>query len=166
VEAKDANDEQRGIREVNAGTYVFDLAELRLALGRLRPDNAQGEYYLTDVIGGLVGGGLEVAGLPLTDVAEMAGVNSRADLAEVHRLLNARVIRHLQEAGITVLDPRDHVGRRELQRGPRHGVGAGRTPAMRLLSGERCRIGAGSVLDGVTLEAGTSVPPLTFRRAG
>ena len=81
VEQKDASDDQRGIREVNAGTYVFDLAELRLALGRLRPDNAQGEYYLTDVIGGLVGGGLEVAGLPLTDVAEMAGVNSRADLA-------------------------------------------------------------------------------------
>ena len=166
VEAKDANDEQRGIREVNAGTYVFDLAELRLALGRLRPDNAQGEYYLTDVIGGLVGGGLEVAGLPLTDVAEMAGVNCRADLAEVHRLLNARVIRHLQEAGITVLDPATtwvdgncSVGRDTvLEPGVHLRCGCS--------LGERCRIGAGSVLDGVTLEAGTSVPPLTFRRAG
>ena len=165
VEAKDASGGQRAIREVNAGTYAFDLAELRPALARLRPENAQGEYYLTDVIGGLVAGGLRVAGLPLTDAAEMAGVNSRADLAEVHRLLNARVIRRLQAAGITVLDPATTwvevgctVGRDTVLE---PGVHLRRGCAL----GEGCRIGAGSVLEGIELEAGESIPPLTFRRA-
>lgn len=166
VEAKDASDEQRAIREVNAGTYVFDLVELRPALAQLRPDNVQGEYYLTDVIGRLVAGGLEVAGLPLTDAAEMAGVNSRADLAEVHRVLNARVIGRLQEAGVTVLDPLTtwvewncRVGRDSVLE---PGVHLRRSCVL----GERCRIGAGSVLEGVALEDGTSIPPLTFRGAG
>ncbi|HQU34756.1 MAG TPA: NTP transferase domain-containing protein, partial [Thermoanaerobaculaceae bacterium] len=105
VEAKDATGEQREIHEVNAGTYVFDLAALRLSLVGLSPANAQQEYYLTDAIGILAARGMRVVGLPLADPAEMAGVNSRADLAEVHRLLGARVIVALQGAGVTVLDP-------------------------------------------------------------
>ncbi|MGD1148229.1 MAG: NTP transferase domain-containing protein [Thermoanaerobaculaceae bacterium] len=166
VEVKDANVEQRAIREVNAGTYAFDLAELRPALAELRPDNVQGEYYLTDAIGRFVAGGLGVAGLALTDAAEMAGVNSRADLAEVHRLLNDRVIRSLQDVGVTVLDPATtwieadcSVGRDTVLE-----PGVHLRRACRL--GERCRIGAGTVLEGVALEAGASIPPLTFRRAG
>ena len=93
----------------------------------------------------------------------MAGVNSRADLAEVHRLLNARVIRRLQEAGITVLDPATtwveggcDVGRDTVLE---PGVHLRRGCAL----GERCRVGAGSVLGGVALVDGASVPPLTYR---
>jgi len=165
VEAKDADAERSAIREVNAGTYAFDLARLRPALAGLRPDNAQGEYYLTDVIASLVARKEGVVGLPLDDVAEMTGVNSRADLAQVHRLLNARVIRRLQEGGVTVLDP--------ATTWVEESCGIGRDtvlePGVHLrrgcVLGERCQVGAGSVLEGVALGDGASVPPLTFCRA-
>jgi bifunctional UDP-N-acetylglucosamine pyrophosphorylase / glucosamine-1-phosphate N-acetyltransferase len=164
VEAKDARREQREIREVNAGTYVFDLAALRPTLAGLSPANAQQEYYLTDVIGILAARGMRVVGLPLANPAEMAGVNSRADLAEVHRLLGARVIVTLQGAGITVLDPASTwveascaVGRDTVLEPGVHLRGACRI-------GDGCRIGAHAVLEDVTLPDGAAVPPLTHRR--
>ena len=163
VEARDATLEQRAIREVNAGTYVFDLAVLRGAINRLRPDNAQGEYYLTDVVGILVADGLRVAGLRLEDPAEMAGVNSRADLAEVHRLLNGRVVRRLQEAGVTVLDPATTWVDADCTVGPDTVLEAGVHLRRSCVVGEGCRIGAHSVLEGVSLANGSTVPPLTWR---
>ncbi len=164
VEAKDATGEQREIREVNAGAYVFDLAALRPALAGLSPANAQQEYYLTDAIGILAARGMRVVGLRLEDPAEMAGVNSRADLAEVHRLLGARVIAALQREGVTVLDPATTwvdascaVGRDTVLEPGVHLRGACRI-------GGGCRIGAHAVLEDVTLGDGTAVPPLTYRR--
>ena len=164
VEANDASAEQRGIREVNAGTYVFDLAALRPAIAGLSPANAQREYYLTDVVGILAARGMRVVGLPLADPAEMAGVNSRADLAEVHRLLGARVIAALQAAGVTALDPATTwvdascaVGRDTVLEPGVHLRGACRI-------GAGCRIGAYAVLEDVTLAAGATVAPLTHRR--
>jgi len=162
VEARDATLEQRAIREVNAGTYDFDLGALRLAIGRLRPNNDQGEYYLTDVVGILIANGLGVAALPLADPAEMMGVNSRADLAEVHRLLNERVIRRLQEAGVTVLDPATTWVDADCTVGRDAVLEAGVHLRRGCVIGERCRIGVHSVLDGVTVADGTAVPPLSF----
>ena len=163
VEAKDASAEQRAIGEVNAGTYAFEIAALRLALAGLSPANAQQEYYLTDVVGILAARGMRVVGLPLADPAEMAGVNSRADLAEVHRLLGARVITALQAAGVTALDPATTwvdascaVGRDTVLEPGVHLRGACRI-------GAGCRIGAHAVLEDVTLPDGAAVPPLTHR---
>ena len=166
VEAKDAGEDRRAIREVNAGTYVFELAALRPALAELKPDNAQGEYYLTDAVASITAHRLRVVGLALAEVSEMAGVNSRADLADVHRLLNMRVVRRLEESGVTVLDPAttwvdaDCRLERDVVLEPGVHLRGG------CILGERCRVGAGSVLDGVVLPADTAVPPLTFRRAG
>lgn len=164
VEAGDADPRQLAIREVNAGTYAFDLERLRPAVAALAPDNAQEEFYLTDAIRILVGRGQRVAGLVLADPPEMAGVNSRADLAEVHRLLNARVIRRLQAAGVTVLDPATTwvddgctVGRDTV-------LEPGVHLRHRCVLGERCRIGAHAVLEGVTLPDDGEVPPLGHRR--
>ncbi len=166
VEAGDADPEQLAIREVNAGTYVFDLEALRPAIAALTPDNAQGEFYLTDVIRNLVRSGQKVAGLRLADPTEMAGVNSRADLAEVHRLLNARVIGRLQAGGVTVLDP----ATTWVDEGCTAGRDTVLEPGVHLrggcVLGERCRVGAGSVLEGVRLPDGGDVPPLTARRDG
>lgn len=164
VEARDTTVEQRGIREVNAGTYIFHLAALRGAIPGLRPDNDQGEYYLTDVVGILAAQGLRVAGLQLEDPAEMAGVNSRADLAEVHRLLNARIVHRLQEAGVTVLDPTTTWVDARCTVGADTVLEASVHLRRGCVIGERCRIGAHSVLDGVTVPGGAVVPPLTYRR--
>jgi len=163
VEARGATLEQRAIREVNAGTYVFDVGALRRAIGQIRPDNEQSEYYLTDVVGILATGGLRVAALPLADLAEMAGVNSRSDLGEVHRLLNQRTVRRLQEVGVTVLDPETTWVDADCTVGRDSELEAGVHLRRGCVIGERCRIGAHSVLDGATVADGTAVPPLSFR---
>jgi bifunctional UDP-N-acetylglucosamine pyrophosphorylase/glucosamine-1-phosphate N-acetyltransferase len=108
VEAKaagDASAEQLAVREVNAGTYVFDAAPLAAALATLSNDNAQGEYYLPDVFGALREAGHTVAAHLADDLAVTMGVNNRADLAAVeaearHRILEAHML-----AGVTVTDP-------------------------------------------------------------
>jgi UDP-N-acetylglucosamine diphosphorylase/glucosamine-1-phosphate N-acetyltransferase len=90
VEQKDASPEQKGIREINSGIYVFRAAQLFEGLGRLRPDNAQKEYYLTDVIGHLRSGGLPVEALPVADAREVQGVNTPAQLEEIQELMRRR----------------------------------------------------------------------------
>jgi bifunctional UDP-N-acetylglucosamine pyrophosphorylase/glucosamine-1-phosphate N-acetyltransferase len=140
------------------------VGALRPAIGQLRPDNDQGEYYLTDVVGILATGGLRVAALPLTDPAEMAGVNSRSDLGEVQRLLSGRIVRRLQEAGVTVSDPETTWVDADCTVGRDTELEAGVHLRRGCVIGERCRIGAHSVLEGVKVPDGAVVAPLTYRR--
>jgi bifunctional UDP-N-acetylglucosamine pyrophosphorylase/glucosamine-1-phosphate N-acetyltransferase len=108
VEAKaagDADAAQLAIREINAGTYIFDAAPLAAALAGLSNDNAQGEYYLPDVFTALRAEGRTVAAFQTDDLAVTMGINNRVDLAAVeaearHRLLEAHML-----AGVTVVDP-------------------------------------------------------------
>jgi bifunctional UDP-N-acetylglucosamine pyrophosphorylase/glucosamine-1-phosphate N-acetyltransferase len=104
VEHKDATEGELAIGEVAAGVYAFDHALLRDAVGRLSRDNAQGEEYLPDVIGILVGDGRRVAALT-APAAETAGVNDRVQLADAHRVYNARLLEAHMRAGVTVVDP-------------------------------------------------------------
>ena len=111
VEARDAKGPLHAIREINAGVYVFDLPPLLAALERLRPDNAQGEYYLTDVLRLLVGAGHRVAAWSCSDADEARGVNTQAELAEAGRRLRARKLDALLDAGVRIEDPSTtHVG--------------------------------------------------------
>src|SRR5262245_31249678 len=105
VEDRDASKEQRAIREINCGIYCGDPGKLLPALRRLRPDNAQGEYYLTDAVRALLSRGERVAALPLDLPEELLGVNTRAELARANRAVYARKAAELQEAGVTLLDP-------------------------------------------------------------
>ncbi|GAB93955.1 bifunctional UDP-N-acetylglucosamine diphosphorylase/glucosamine-1-phosphate N-acetyltransferase GlmU [Gordonia rhizosphera] len=105
VEHKDATYEQRAITEVNAGVYAFDAALLRDTLGRLSNDNAQGEFYLTDVVGLAVEAGATVRAHTVSDPYLVAGCNDRAQLSELGAELNRRIIRRHQLAGVTVVDP-------------------------------------------------------------
>jgi bifunctional UDP-N-acetylglucosamine pyrophosphorylase / glucosamine-1-phosphate N-acetyltransferase len=105
VEHKDADDDVRRIDEVAVSVYAFDAAHLRDALGRLSTDNAQGEEYLTDVVGLHVDAGLAVAAHVAPDATETMGVNDRVQLAEARRLLNARLVERAMREGATVVDP-------------------------------------------------------------
>jgi bifunctional UDP-N-acetylglucosamine pyrophosphorylase/glucosamine-1-phosphate N-acetyltransferase len=89
VEHKDATEEQRAVDEVNSSVYCFEAADLRSALGRIRNDNAQGEYYLTDAVAILRGDGRPVAAVSAATPEEILGVNDRDQLAEVDRILRA-----------------------------------------------------------------------------
>ena len=103
--AGDADAAQLEIREINAGTYVFDAAPLAAALAGLSNDNAQGEYYLPDVFPALREAGHSVAAHLADDLAVTMGVNNRADLAAIEAEARRRLLEAHMLAGVTVVDP-------------------------------------------------------------
>lgn len=105
VEAKDCSIEEAKVREINAGMYIFDIESLLESLLKLNNNNAQGEYYLTDVIGILKSEGSKV-GAMITDFEETIGVNSRIELAECEEILRNRINRKHMENGVTIIDPK------------------------------------------------------------
>jgi len=105
VEHRDASEEQRTIDEVNSGTYVFDGPLLVSALARITTDNAQGEEYLTDVLGIARGDGARVAAFAVDDPAEIMGINDRAQLAEAARAMRDRINLGWMREGVTIVDP-------------------------------------------------------------
>jgi bifunctional UDP-N-acetylglucosamine pyrophosphorylase / glucosamine-1-phosphate N-acetyltransferase len=108
VEAKadgDAGPEDLAIREINAGAYAFDAGPLAEALAGLSNDNAQGEYYLTDVFSSLRDAGHTVAAHPSDDIGVTMGVNNRAELAAVEAIARERILEAHMVAGVTVVDP-------------------------------------------------------------
>ncbi len=105
VEEKDCTSEQRRIAEINTGTYCFDAAVLFAHLDRLSTENAQGEYYLTDMIAVFKAEGLLVSALSTEDPLETLGVNSRVQLAEAAKVLQARINHRHMLAGVTMTDP-------------------------------------------------------------
>jgi len=109
VEAKDASPPELAVREINVGAYVFDVAALIGVVGELRPQNAQGEYYLTDVVGLLTASGRKVAAWATENEAEGRGVNTLAELSEITRVLRMRRAAELMSAGVVIEDPESTV---------------------------------------------------------
>lgn len=105
VEQKDANSRELSVNEVNTGIYCFDRSYLFDALSRINCSNAQGEYYLTDVIGILVADGKKVWAVEADDYQETLGINSRAQLAEAEKILRLRKLYSLMDSGVTIMDP-------------------------------------------------------------
>jgi bifunctional UDP-N-acetylglucosamine pyrophosphorylase/glucosamine-1-phosphate N-acetyltransferase len=105
VEEKDADDRIKQIDEVGTSVYVFDASKLRERLTRLSTDNAQGEEYVTDVIGLLVADGEVVASVTADDHRETLGVNDRVQLAQARRLMRDRIVEHWMREGVTITDP-------------------------------------------------------------
>jgi bifunctional UDP-N-acetylglucosamine pyrophosphorylase / glucosamine-1-phosphate N-acetyltransferase len=107
VEQRDATEDERQISEINAGIYAFNARKLFAALERVQNDNSQGEYYLTDVPALLREDGETVAIFQHNDAYEIEGVNNRAQLADLERLLNRRTISRLMlDSGVTFIDPK------------------------------------------------------------
>lgn len=157
VEQADASESQRSIREINAGVYAFDIADLRSALSRLRSDNAQQELYLTDVVAILRQDGRTVRARHVDDSALVAGVNDRVQLADLGAELNRRTVATHQRAGVTIVDPGTTwidvdvtIGRDTVVR-----------PGTQLLGtteiGSGCEIGPDTTLDDVEVGDGASV---------
>lgn len=105
VEDRDASPEEKAIHEINVGTYLVEQNFLGQALAQLRPQNAQGEYYLTDIIGIAVKQGKKVVGLSTADPMETTGINTRLHLAMAEKVMRQRINeRHLLQ-GVTLMDP-------------------------------------------------------------
>ena len=105
VEDRDATRSERAIREVNVGSYVVDTRFLFQALAGRHAQNAQGEYYLTDIVGLAVAEGRRVAGLKAADPSECLGVNTREQLALAEQAMRQRIRTQWLEEGVTMLDP-------------------------------------------------------------
>ncbi|MDX8034776.1 bifunctional UDP-N-acetylglucosamine diphosphorylase/glucosamine-1-phosphate N-acetyltransferase GlmU [Lentzea sp. BCCO 10_0856] len=157
VEQKDASAAEQLINEINSGVYAFDAAVLRDGLSRLSTDNAQGELYLTDVLGIARGDGLRVGALIASDPWLVEGINDRVQLAAVGAEMNRRIVEGLMRSGVTVVDPASVWVDADVQVGQDALI----EPNVQLRAGTV--IGAGSVvgpdttLSGVKVGAGASV---------
>lgn len=105
VEHKDCNPQEAAVREINTGTYCFDNQKLFAALAKVTNSNAQGEYYLTDVIGILQQQGDIIQAYCTPDADEAIGVNDRVALAEAERSMRARIMKRHLLNGVTIIDP-------------------------------------------------------------
>lgn len=104
VEEKDADEEQKKIKEINSGIYCFDIEELLKALRKVNNDNAQGEYYLTDVIKIMNDDGLKTGAVIVEDNTEILGVNDRSQLELLTRVLRMRINSEHMKNGVTIED--------------------------------------------------------------
>jgi bifunctional UDP-N-acetylglucosamine pyrophosphorylase / glucosamine-1-phosphate N-acetyltransferase len=142
VEARDASAAERAVGEVNSGVYLGDAAGLRRLLVELKPENAQSEYYLTDIVAIARARGLKVHAWTAADPAEFGGINSREELAAMEAQIRERVNRRLMAAGVTFIDPATAYISEHSEIAPDCVIG----PSVQMLG--RCRIGAGVVIEG------------------
>ena len=105
VEEKDSTTEQKAIKEVNAGIYCLNWTKIKPAFKDLKTNNAQGEYYLTDIVKWAGGVNLKTCAFTLKNNEEIFGINSKANLAEATKLLNKRIIEKHLANGVTIIDP-------------------------------------------------------------
>lgn len=161
VEEKDATDAQRAIREVNTGILVAPVECLRNWLGRIGNDNAQGEYYLTDIIGMAVAEGVEIVTVQPDAVAETLGVNSKPQLAELERLHQSMIARLLMDDGVTLIDPARIDVRGELRCGRDVEIDVNCVFEGSVVLGDGVRIGANCVIRDTVIGAGTRVAPFS-----
>ena len=161
VEHKDASHEERAIQEIYGGILAAPAAQLKKWLSRLSNDNAQGEYYLTDVVKWAVQDGVSVLAHRINDPVEVAGVNSPAQLAELERAYQLRLANALMEQGVRLKDPAriDVRGSLSCARDVEIDVGCVFEGSVRL--GDEVRIGPHCVLANCNIEAGTIIQAFT-----
>ena len=162
VEQRDADEATLAVREVNTGVIVAPAGRLRAWLSRLTNHNAQGEYYLTDVIAMAVAEGLAVAGVRAGDPDEVAGINTRLQLVEAEAALRRREARALLEQGATLADPARIDIRGRVTVGEDVFLDANVTLEGRVELGDGVRVGPNVVLRDVRLGAGTVVHPFSL----
>lgn len=159
VEEEDATPEERYVREINTGILAASVGALRRWLGRIGNDNAQREYYLTDIVALAVAEGIEVATAQPRAAWETLGVNSKAQLAELERILQREIASDLLEQGVTIIDPARMDVRGELACGRDVEIDVNCVFEGRVELGDGVRIGANCVLRNVSVGAGARINP-------
>ena len=180
VEEKDATEEEKYINEINAGVYCFDIEELILALEKLTPNNAQGEYYLTDVIKIMNDKGLKTGAIIIEDNTEILGVNDRSQLEMLTRILKIRINQEHMKNGVTIEDMENTYIYDDVKIGVDTVIHPNTTIKSGVVIGENCEIGPNSyiregcnIADNVkigsfvelkkaTIGEGTKVPHLSY----
>lgn len=165
VEQKDASVEEQAIHEINTGVYCFDNQKLFAALKRLTNDNAQGEYYLTDVIGILKEEGEIVTAYQMEDFDESMGVNDRSALAKATKIMQKRINTQLMKDGVTLVDPETAYIDADVQIGQDTVIEGNVVIKGRTTIGADCLIGAGSRIADSTLHDDVTIMSSTLERS-
>ena len=152
VEERDASAGERAIREINSGIYAFAIDPLFPALSRLASANAQGEYYLTDIVSAYRGQGRPVLTLRVGDPAEVLGINTRVELAALDAVLRRRKNESLMLDGVTLEDPASTFIDADVLVGTDTTIGPAVQLQGRTRVGARCRLHAGVRLTDAVLE--------------
>ncbi len=159
VEQKDANEAERAIKEINSGILVVPTVHLKKWLGQLKNDNAQGEYYLTDIVAMAVADGVPVVSAQPAAHWEVAGVNSKVQLAELERIHQRNIATRLLEQGVTVMDPQRIDVRGELICGRDVTIDVGCVFEGKVEIADGVHIGAHNVIVNSRILAGARIKP-------
>ena len=162
VEEKDATEAQRAIREVNTGILAAPRERLETWLAGLGNDNAQGEYYLTDIVAAAAREGVPIEVHRPHDAAECLGVNSKAELAKLERIFQMNQATKLLEAGVTLADPARIDVRGELACGRDVAIDVNCIFEGKVTLGDGVRVGANCILRDVAVGPGTEIKPFTL----
>ena len=162
VEHKDANDEQRKIKEFNTGIYCVNNAKLHEWLPKLSNENAQGEYYLTDIIAMAIADGLSVASVEPELAFEVEGVNDRMQLATLEREFQNHQAKKLMQQGVHLIDPARFDLRGNLSVGQDVRIDINVIIEGDCEFGDQVEIGAGCVIKNSKIAAGTKVQPYSI----
>lgn len=165
VEQKDATSEEQDIHEINTGVYCFDNQKLFAALKELTNDNAQGEYYLTDVIGILKSQNEVVTAYQMDDLEESMGVNDLVALAKARRIMQARINTKLMKNGVSLIDPDTTYIDADVKIGNDTVVEGGAVIKGATRIGSDCFIGAHSRIEDSTLHDEVKVLSSTIEEA-
>ena len=157
VEQKDATASELAIREVNAGFFCLSARRLAPWLSKIGNDNAQNEYYLTDLVALAVADAVPVVAVKVEDPWEVAGVNSMQELAVLERVCQGREARRLLDAGVTLADPARIDVRGALECGRDVSIDVNCVFEGRVSLGDHVRVGPNCVLKNVSVGAGTEV---------
>jgi bifunctional UDP-N-acetylglucosamine pyrophosphorylase/glucosamine-1-phosphate N-acetyltransferase len=159
VEEKDASEAERAIREINSGILMVPTRHLKKWLAALSNNNAQGEYYLTDIVAQAVADGVPVVSSHPSAEWEVAGVNSKVQLAELERQHQLNIARALLEQGVTLMDPARIDVRGELICGRDVTIDVGCVFEGRVELADGVTVGPHSVLVNAKIEAGAQIKP-------
>ena len=159
VEHKDASDEQRQIKEINTGIYCVSNTKLHEWLPKLSNNNAQGEYYLTDIVAMAIADGLEVASVEPERAFEVEGVNDRVQLAALEREFQAFQAKQLMQQGVHLIDPSRFDLRGNLSVGKDVRIDINVIIEGDCELGDNVEIGAGCVIKNTKIASGTKVQP-------
>lgn len=159
VEQKDANEAERAIKEINSGILVVPTARLKQWLGALKNNNAQGEYYLTDIVAMAVADGVPVVSAQPSAQWEVAGVNSKVQLAELERIHQGNIALKLLEQGVTLMDPARIDVRGELICGRDVSIDVGCVFEGKVELADGVRVGPHSVIINSRILAGAHIKP-------
>ena len=159
VEEKDASEAERAIREINSGIMAIPTRHLKKWLAALSNNNAQGEYYLTDIVAQAVADGVPVVSAQPSGEWEVAGVNSKVQLAELERRHQLNIAHALLEKGVTLMDPARIDVRGELVCGRDVVIDVGCVFEGRVELADGVKVGANCVLVGATAGAGANIKP-------